>query len=222
MNSIRRSFVAGWAALSASGGDRPTTASSRGSGPLLFALAAMLLVGGCVTAYPEAENVAPLGVEAARNGERTGQLVRWGGTIVDVLNTDSGTRLQVVSRPLRSSGRPVRDNRSEGRFIARVASFLDPEIYRPGRDISLIGHVGATEKGTVGEASYTFATLDVQNYQYWKPEPPVVQLPPGFYNDRLFRQPADWPFDYYRNRPLPRPVIRLQQRNERADSPSAD
>ena len=163
----------------------------------------IVLTGGCVTAYPEADNLAALGVEAARDGQSSRQMVRWGGTIVDVQNDDAGTRLQVVSRPLRANGRPIRDDRSEGRFIARVATFLDPEIYKPGRDISVIGTVGAVEEGTIGEASYSFATIDVENYQYWRPEPPVVNLRPGFYGNRVIVQPADWPFDRYRDRPFP-------------------
>lgn len=205
------------AGLPAAGGDRLAEGGSRIAVSLMCTV---FMLGGCVTAYPRADEVASLGVDAARTGQHAGETVRWGGTIVDVRNTDSGTRLQILSRPLRANGRPVRDDRSDGRFIAQVAAFLDPEIYKPGRDISVTGTIGPVESGSVGEASYTFATLDVDKYQYWKPEPPVVKLPPGYYPNPIFLPPSDWPFDYYRHRPLPRPA-RSTERSVSGDGEAA-
>ena len=57
--------------------------------------------------------------------------MRWGGTIASVNNRDDDTtELQIVSRPLDRRGRPRHVDVSEGRFVAEVDGFLDPEIVR--------------------------------------------------------------------------------------------
>lgn len=128
-------------------------------------------------------------------------VVRWGGTITRVLNRADGvTVVEIVSRPLYSGGRPKHDDRSDGRFLAEVSEFLDPEIVVAGRDMTVVGTLAGRRTGTIGEAEYVFPVVTVQNYKYWKQ---VVELPPYHFphwnhypyfgrTDPLWR---DWPFN---------------------------
>ena len=90
---------------------------------------------GCVTSAPLAPEsdvtLSKLTVEEARQTSLAApQTVRWGGTIVGIANTaDNKTQVEIVSRPLQRSGRPINDDRTDGRFIAEFSDFLDPEIY---------------------------------------------------------------------------------------------
>ena len=133
---------------------------------------------GCVTAEPlkaaPGVALATLTVaEARRAPPASPETVRWGGTIVGITNTaNDTTQVEIVARPLRSSGRPINDDRSDGRFIAEFKQFLDPEIYTAGRDLSVIGTVADTVEGRIGETRYRFPLLHVSDHRYWKPLPP--------------------------------------------------
>lgn len=164
----------------------------------LAAFLGLFLAGfsaGCVTAEPlvaePGTTLASLTVLEARQAPpATPQTVRWGGTIVDVTNTeDNKTRVEIVSRPLQRSGRPINDDRTDGRFIAEFNEFLDPEIYTTGRDLSVIGTVADTVEGRIGNTSYRFPLLQVTNYRYWKPLPPQRQHPHYPFHDHYYHDP---------------------------------
>jgi outer membrane lipoprotein len=56
----------------------------------------------------------------------TGQPVRWGGTIIAVHNHPDNTEIKVLARPLDPAGAPRAGSEGQGRFIARVGSFIEP------------------------------------------------------------------------------------------------
>ncbi len=121
-----------------------------------------------VTVISEDSDVQSASAQSA--GKFTAKpLVRWGGTIASINNQSAGkTRLEVVSRPLYGGGRPIHDDRSDGRFVAIVNAFLDPEIVKVGRDITVLGNVQRLESGTVGESAYVYPVVVVESYRYWK------------------------------------------------------
>jgi outer membrane lipoprotein len=133
-------------------------------------------------------------------------VVRWGGTIAQVSNrADDVTVVEIVSRPLYSGGRPIHDDRTDGRFLAEINEFLDPEIVKVGRDMTVVGRLSRRQAGTVGESSYLFPVVEVDTYRYWKQVVPVQPrsfphwntYPYGRYYDPFW---DDWPF-YPRYRP---------------------
>jgi outer membrane lipoprotein len=169
----------------------------------------LLLLAGCVTPAPQGE-VSTLSVgEVRETTPTTPAPVRWGGTITRVTNLESGvTQLEVVSRPLRRNGRPLHNDKSDGRFLAEVNEFLDPEIVKAGRDITVTGSVSDVQEGSVGEAVYAFPLVLVESYHYWKVQPVQTQrhfphwnqYDPfhhghrhnSFWHDDFFH---DWPFE---------------------------
>lgn len=123
------------------------------------------------------------------------QAIWWGGTISRVENlADQKTLLEIVSRPLRSNGRPVHNDRSFGRFVAVVDEFLDPEIVTEKRDITVVASLSARVNGKVGQSNYVFPVVNVESYTYWKKQQPrpVVHFPhwnthPHWFDDPLWR-----------------------------------
>jgi len=134
-------------------------------------------------------------------------IVRWGGTIASVMNrADGSTLLEIVSRPLYSGGRPIHDDRSEGRFLALLDGFLDPEIVTAGRDMTVLGRLTGKTTGKVGESDYAFPVVLISDYRFWKPVVTVSprhfphwnRYPPFGHSDPFRR---DWPFDSLLDRP---------------------
>ncbi len=125
-------------------------------------------VSGCVTPLPAGEVTGIAVSEIQAGTSELGQPVRWGGTVVNVQNKQDITVIEVVSRPLLASGRPARNDKTQGRFLAEVSGFLDPEILVEGRDITLTGVVKQLQDGTVGEANYSYPVLSVFKYHFWQ------------------------------------------------------
>lgn len=132
-----------------------------------------------------------------------GVLVRWGGSIAGLSNrADGSTVVELVSRPLLGGGRPAHDDRSDGRFLAVIDTFLDPEIIKAGRDMTVLGQLAGRADGKVGNTPYVFPVVAVTDYRYWKAAVPVA--PPYFphwnayypYSPYYRYDPFwhDWPF----------------------------
>lgn len=137
-------------------------------------IAVLALFMSACSAVPEElvvpENTTLASFETAlENPEQAvGQMARWGGTIAEVRNTESGTIIEVVNFPLQSWARPLVSDESNGRFRAKVAGFVDPMVYKKGRIISFVGTVGEPEQGTIDEFRYLFPILNVDNKHLWK------------------------------------------------------
>jgi outer membrane lipoprotein len=168
----------------------------------LSAVVLVGLLGGCATNVPEAVRAAPPGnpmvAEVRANPQQfVGTEVRWGGTIADVKNGKTDTEIEIVDRPLESSGRPLDTDKSGGRFIARIKGFLDPVVYGRGRDFTVTGTLAPPEKRSIGEYQYTFPVVDVRAYHMWEP---LLQRPyyydPFWYYDPWFPYYRPYPWRY--------------------------
>ena len=158
----------------------------------LFRLAGVTVLAvwltGCATAQPVQPNdglvVSDISPDEVRQSGATGSVVRWGGTITGISNLEDGTTsIELVSRPLHKGGRPIHNDKTEGRFIAETADFLDPAIIKVGRDFTLVGTVTGVRDGKVGEAEYQFPVVALDNYRYW--------------NTRNSASPGNYPYGYY-------------------------
>ena len=97
-----------------------------------------------------------------------GQRVRWGGVIVEVVNNEQETWIEVLGLPLSSTARPLADRtNSLGRFIVKTQEFLDPEVYQNGLRFTVTGTIGKTIEGKVGERDYLYPTIDVESHYLW-------------------------------------------------------
>ncbi len=156
---------------------------------------------------------APVTASAIAESGRQGDLVRWGGIVVEVEPEAQRTCLQVLSRPLSDIARPRERDRdvSEGRFLACRAGFYDPEVFTRGREVTVTGLVvGGTER-SVGEYRYTMPEVAAEVIYLWpeRPDYDRVYLSAGFGHGPFYDPwwPRHrWHGGFYHYRPIaPRP-----------------
>lgn len=106
---------------------------------------------------------------AAAPDAHKGVWVLLGGAIISVKNTQEGTLLEILQKPVDSDGRPLDTDASEGRFLAVTDQYLDAAVYQPGRSIGVIGEVTGRQAMPLDEIMYTYPLLRVRALHLWKP-----------------------------------------------------
>ena len=134
-----------------------------------------VLLSGCVT-YPIAKNLQnqakPLTLPqvVADPGACQGTIVIWGGRIIKTVNDVNSSAIYVLELPLESSGEPAVEANTSGRFIASSKGFLDPEVYKAGRLITVAGAVAGLETQPVQNTKYNYPVLDIKEIHLWPVE----------------------------------------------------
>ena len=140
---------------------------------ILSCLAILLI--GCTT-VPKAIREAPPGnldfaAVQADTDAYVGKPVRWGGTILSIKNQPADTWIEILEQPLGAWGRPKPEDSSRGRFFSRFDGFIDPEVYRQGREITVVGTVQKTLNQRIGEHEYRYAVIDADEHYLWNIRP---------------------------------------------------
>jgi outer membrane lipoprotein len=160
---------------------------------LLAALLVSLLGSGC--AWQESSALAgltdslkgpTLAAVRANPDLFIGRKVHWGGRIVQVENRRNETLIELVAQPLTTGGQPRDSGISEGRFIARLAGFVDPAIYAAGRQLTVTGKLEAAIERPIGEYPYRFPVVTAESYRLWEERrtPEVIYYPDPFWYPR--------------------------------------
>lgn len=105
---------------------------------------------------------------ASHPDEFKGKIVLLGGTIVQTVPKPKETEIEVVQKQTSSNGEPYLTDRSEGRYLVRVDRFLDPAIYRSGRDLTVAGEVQGSEVRRLGEIDYRYPVILASELYLWK------------------------------------------------------
>lgn len=135
--------------------------------PFLIALLGAGLASCATVPKPlQGQFAASSPADGARGGQ-TGQTVRWGGEIIKVDPKADTTCFEILGRPLGDSARPVARDTSEGRFLACRAGFYDPEVFRRGREVTVVGTVDGTQTGRVGEYDYVYPRVAATTIYLW-------------------------------------------------------
>lgn len=101
------------------------------------------------------------------------------GGIAGVRNTTEGGELELVQFATDENGRITDTANSGGRFIARSPGFLDPDVYRAGLLVTLVGEVQGKKSLLLGEVVYTYPVLVIREIRLWRPE--EFPRPPTFH-----------------------------------------
>ena len=89
-----------------------------------------------------------------------GKRVIWGGEIINIVQKDGGTsQIEVYQRPLGWRGVPMDTVRSEGRFLILADQFLDPNLYKGGKKITVAGELIGETIQSLGEMDYRYPIL---------------------------------------------------------------
>ena len=106
-------------------------------------------------------------VAALSFDQHHGQIVHWGGRIVDIRNEKEKTVMEIVSYPLRANGNPIESRETMGRFMLESPGYLEPVEYAPGRYITAVGEITRTTQSRVGKAVYTLPVIQVRQLHLW-------------------------------------------------------
>ncbi len=129
---------------------------------------ALLLLAGCVSVPDALEGqFAPLDPAAAVQAGVTDEQVRWGGRIVKVEPLAEQSCFEIVGVRLGSDGRPSASDQSSGRFLACRGGFYDPEIFQPGREVTVSGRIDGYETRKVGDYDYRYPRLAADVVYLW-------------------------------------------------------
>ena len=157
---------------------------------ILSGITAILMLSGC--AYPISRQLRDTATDIKlpavieNPAAHKGAVVIWGGQIIKTANTAAGSDIYVLGMPLNYQERPVDEQVSDGRFIARTNQYLDPALYTAGKYITVAGTLEGIEKYPVGEIKYPYPVVRIRELHLWKPE--VTYIYPKWYG---------WgPYDY--------------------------
>jgi outer membrane lipoprotein len=152
---------------------------------------------------------APLSVEVLRQVDESltyqvvqrdpqrysGKTVLWGGVIIETVNKMDVTVMKVRETELDFEKRPEHLDRSSGRFIVRSAGFLDPAIYKEGREITVAGEVAGKEVLPLGDTLYSYPVILAKEIHLWERRKPYY---PYWYDYPYwwYGEPYGW-YPYY-------------------------
>jgi outer membrane lipoprotein len=139
-------------------------------------LVAALLVTGCAASpFPEAltrsvnRSLSVAQIRADPQAYR-GTRVILGGEILATAPKARETEIEVLARHLDSGDAPERSDSSPGRFLVRMAGFLDPAVYARGRRVTVLGTVAGVEERPVGELPYVYPVIAAERIKLWPKE----------------------------------------------------
>lgn len=147
------------------------------AGKYIAAVLALAMLAGCAS-YPIAKNLReqakPLTVSQVKanpEGAR-GSIVIWGGRIINTVNSANGGEVYIMSRPLRSNGKPVVDGPPLGRFIATSGDYVEPEAFPAGWLITVAGQVTGVRTEMLQNFRYTYPVVAIEDVHVWPVHPP--------------------------------------------------
>ena len=110
-----------------------------------------------------------------------GKKILWGGWILQTLNRQDETEMRVIQNELDSQKRPISLDQSSGRFVIRFKGFLDPAIYREGREITVLGEIIGQESLPLGEITYTYPVVMAEEIRLWERRMEAPLVYPSWY-----------------------------------------
>jgi outer membrane lipoprotein len=143
---------------------------------LSFILFLTIALGACVTAPKPLQGTFPSSnpAEVATDGN----VVRWGGRILDTQPGPDRTCIQVLAFVLDGRARPRPTDQSAGRFVACSHGFFDPAVFAPDRELTVVGTLGGTQMRRIGEFDYRLPVLEASTLYLWPERVPVVRYDP--------------------------------------------
>jgi outer membrane lipoprotein len=123
---------------------------------------------------------SPPFAEIQKNPDKyRGTVVIWGGVVFETTNHENSTLLKVMQTALDFEERPTDLDRSEGRFIITVDRFLDPGIFKRGREVTVGGEIAGKEIHPIGTIQYVYPVVRARELKLWAHR---IAYPPFYYD----------------------------------------
>jgi len=97
----------------------------------------------------------------------SGKVLLMGGTVLETTPMSGKTVLMVLQHPLTGSDKPDIAAPSKGRCLVEVEGFIDPAVYGPGRQVTLVGVVMGKETRKLGQLDYTYPVIRGTEVYLW-------------------------------------------------------
>lgn len=98
-----------------------------------------------------------------------GKAVILGGIIISSMNTDEGTYIEVLQRPLNHQGRPKDADESYGRFLVFSEEYIETAIYSRGKELTVAGQVMGKRVRPLGDIQYSYLLIKGMELHLFKP-----------------------------------------------------
>jgi len=160
-----------------------------------------LLLAGCASAFPkevvrDVDRSLTLSELVRAPEAHLNQKVMLGGEILATLPRTGETEIEVLGRRLQDDDSPERSDRSDGRFIVRTRTFLDPAIYASGRRVTVVGRVAGAEERKINELPYRYPVIESDLLRLWAKDSLVAPYPYYYYHPYYYH--PYYHFGFYR------------------------
>ncbi|SEQ38897.1 outer membrane lipoprotein [Solimonas aquatica] len=156
-----------------------------------LAAGTLLALSACFTPQPLRGDFAPLRPDQVQAGGNTTVPVRWGGTLLSLSNEQGLSCVEVLARPLDSTGKPQPVQQDYGRFLACQPGYLDPQRYATGRVLTVIGYAIGLQPAQAGASTTRHARLKAEQFYLWQSrgDEGVVYLSDPYFSAQQYPQP---------------------------------
>jgi len=99
-----------------------------------------------------------------------GRLYILGGLIANSRLTEQGSQIEALFVPVDSSAYLKEGAHIQGRFLAlypKAKGYLDPVVFKRGREVSIAGEFLEVRKGKIDEMEYLYPVFEVRQVYLW-------------------------------------------------------
>ncbi|MBI5491507.1 MAG: Slp family lipoprotein [Deltaproteobacteria bacterium] len=150
---------------------------------LILVLAALVVFAGCSvmpkTILKEVDRDITLDMVRSRPEQFVGKRVLWGGKILGTDNLEEHTEIEVLESSLGYDDTPA-NGTSKGRFIIQSKQFLDSNIYKANKRITVAGTIKGVEVRKIGKSDYRYPIITPIDMRLSE-QPPQTPYP-DYYN----------------------------------------
>lgn len=164
--------------------------------PVPLILMSMLLIcaqqTGCVTGPSGTPPTVSFEQLVGQGAAYKGESVVLGGYILEISNQPDASLVTVLEAPLDYGREPKSKDLSKGRFLVRTEKFLDPEVYRRDRKLTVWGRVTGVTSEPLGNRVYEYPIIEAEEIRLWPNEIRYVRPYDPFFDDSYY-----WPYPWY-------------------------
>ncbi len=159
-----------------------------------IAIAALLFLAACSPVLNKSlmrEGLRDVPLSTVRETPDTykGKLFILGGLIIETKHTERGSQIEALAVPVNGLGYLKDEVRvRDGRFLAvypKERGFLEPLIYKKGRQVTLAGEFLELKKAKLDETEYTYPVFEIRQIYLWDE-----------YSDRYYYAPYYYYYPY--------------------------
>ena len=167
---------------------------------LLPAVLMPFFITSCAVISPQLRNESigpvPFKTLVHEADKYKGDTVILGGYILETQNLADKSIIKVLQAPLGSGENPKSKDMSQGRFVILTKGFLDPEVYKKDRKITVAGTVAGIKMEKVNDFSQPYLEIESREIHLWPKE--EYYYPQPYYDPWYYPYPFFWrPYPFY-------------------------